>query len=520
MEGKGAMGSVAGELEATKASARAGIFSMEKMGRLPAKTTLGFYCSDPPGRPVSIPLNSPFPQTLPVASSETASRWRAGTLTYTSGGVVMLFLVLLWGDFCWSMRDRSVGPMAQWYLKHLDVSNVLFALLISTFPAAVGLLLGPVISYKSDRLRGPRGRRIPFLLVTTPIAAFGMLGLGLCPLFGPMLHQALGSASPGEKIATLICFGFFWAAFEFATIAASAVFNGLINDVVPAPLLGRFFGLFRAVSLLDGILFNRWIFGHVDENYTLILVVIAVFYGVGFMWVCYKIKEGDYPPPPQEPEVRPGPITGFLVGARTYFRECFNHPYYVWVFALLTVAALCFMPVNMFSIPYARSLGMNMDAYGRCIALTFAISLVLAYPLGWLADLFHPLRMSMVCLVGYIAVTAWGAFSARDSQSFAVALVLHGVLSGCYATSTASLGLRLFPKTKYAQFASAAGLLVSSCSMALGPLLGMLIDATGNLYHHTFTAGCALSVMALAAAWNAHRNFVRRGGPRDYVPPC
>lgn len=409
--------------------------------------------------------------------------------------------------------------MAQWYLKHLDVPNLVFALLIGTFPAAVGLVLGPVISVKSDRHRGPLGRRIPFLLITTPIAAFGMLGLGLCPFFGPMLHQALGAFSPGEKIATLICFGLFWAAFEFATIAASAVFNGLINDVVPAPLLGRFYGLFRLVSLLDGIIFNRWIFGHVDENYTAILVVIAVFYGAGFLWVCRKVKEGAYPPPPPEPAGVPGPLAGFVAGARVYFRDCFSHSHYVRVFLLLTAANLCFLPVNTFSIPYARSLGMDMEAYGNCLALTFTISLVLAYPLGWLADLFHPLRTGMVCLLGYLGVAAWGSLFASDARSFSIALVLHGVLSGCYATSAASLGLRLFPKTRYAQFASAAGLMASTCGMTLGPLVGTLIDVTGNLYRHTFTVGSTLSLLALAAGWGVHGGFMRLGGPRGYIPP-
>jgi MFS family permease len=417
------------------------------------------------------------------------------------------------------MRDRSVGPMAQWYLKHLDVPNVLFALLISTFPAAVGFLIMPVISYKSDRHRGPLGRRIPFLLITTPIAAFGMLGLGLCPVLGPIVHQALGSVSPGEKVSTLLCFGLFWGAFEFATIAASAVFNGLINDVVPAPLLGRFYGLFRAVSLLDGIIFNRWIFGHVDENYTVILVVIAVFYGAGFMWVCRKVKEGNYPPPPPEEEGAPGPLSGFFKGAKSYFRECFSRSYYVWVFVMLTAATVCFTPVNTFSIPYARSLDMSMETYGNCLALTFTISLLLAYPLGWLADLFHPLRMGLVCLFGYLAVTAWGAVFARDAQSFAVALVMHGVLSGCYTTCAASLGLRLFPQSKYAQFASAAGIMVSTCGMTLGPLIGTLIDVTGDLYYHTFTIGCALSIVALASGWYVHGKFMRLGGPRGYTPP-
>ena len=30
--------------------------------------------------------------------------WHAGTLTYTTAGVVLLFFWLLWGDFAWSMK--------------------------------------------------------------------------------------------------------------------------------------------------------------------------------------------------------------------------------------------------------------------------------------------------------------------------------------------------------------------------------------------------------------------------------
>lgn len=417
------------------------------------------------------------------------------------------------------MRERSVAPLAQWYLKSLDVPNLLFALLITTFPAIIGLLLGPIISYKSDRHRGPRGRRIPFLLITTPIAVFGMFGIGLCPLIGPWLHQALGTSSPGQTVVTLMCFGVFWAAFEFAIIAASAVFGGLINDVVPAPLLGRFYGLFRVVSLIDGMIFNYWLIGKVDTHFTLMLLTIAIFYGAGFTWVCLKVKEGAYPPPPPEEPGAPGAVGSFLSGAKTYFRECFSHSYYIWVFTLLTVANVCFMPVNIFMIPYARSLGMSMDAYGKCMALTFMISLGLAYFLGWLSDLFHPLRMSLACLVGYVAVTIWGASFARTPETFSIALVLHGVLSGCYYTSVASLALRLFPKSRFAQFASAVGAAGALLSMVLGPLVGTFIDATGNRYHYTFAISCGITLIALAAGWNVHGKFMRLGGPQNYSAP-
>lgn len=467
------------------------------------------------------PPPAPSQKTPPSIGSPPPKHktWQAGTLTYTTGGLIALFLWLLWGDFSWAMRDRSVGPMAQWYLSFLEVPNLLFALLLSSFPAAIGLILGPIISYNSDRHRGPRGRRIPFLLITTPIAAFGMVGLGLCPVIGPMLHQALGSLSPGERVSTLICFGLFWAAFEFATIAASSVFGGLIGDVVPAPLLGRFYGLFRAVSLIDGMIFNKLLIGKVDTYYTTIMLVIAVFYGCGFMWVCYKVKEGDYPPPPPEEAGAPGAMLGFFRSARTYFRECFSRSYYIWVFIMLTIASICFMPVNTFMIPYARSLGMNMDTYGNCLSLTFTISLILAYPLGWLSDIFHPLRMCIACLAGYIIVTAWGGFFARSPETFAVALVLHGVLSGCYYTSSASLALRLYPHSKFAQFASAGGIIASLCTMSINPLIGIAIDYTGKLFYHTFSAACALAIGAFVMAVYVHGKFMRLGGPKNYIAP-
>lgn len=473
-------------------------------------------------------------------------RWHVGTLTYTSAGIVALFFWLLFGDFAWSMRDRSVGPMASWYLKSLDVPNVLFGLLVASFPAAIGMILGPIISVKSDRHRGRLGRRIPFLLVTTPIAALGMIGLAVTPFiakwmhgafgmehaFGAWLHRMLDGTATGawllvqlqnEMVVSIVCFGVFWAAFEFATIAGQAVFGGLINDVVPKPLLGRFYGLFRAVSLIDGMVFNFWIMGHVPEYFTLILATVGVFYGVAFMWVCFKVREGEYPPPPAEPDGTPGRRGGHMrrFGRETasYFRECFTNTYYVSVFVMMMCAALAFAPVNIYAIPYAQSLGVDMKVYGRFLALTFMISLGLAWFLGWLADRFHPLRVAMAAMVGYLAVTIFGAVFAHAANTFLIAWVLHGVLSGCYFTSAASIGQRLFPHWKYAQFASAAGILLGVGNMVVAPCVGLLVDVTDGVYRLTFGAGAVLAALALGAAWFAHRGFMKCGGPQGYVAP-
>jgi MFS family permease len=451
-------------------------------------------------------------------SAETAKKiWKIGTLVYTGGGLAALFFWLLLGDFAWAMRERSVGPMTQWYLSHLGVPSIVMGLLMTSLPSVVSLVLGPVISFKSDRFRSRWGRRIPFLLVTTPVAAGSMIGLGLTPVLAGWLHARFPGLSP--QTMALIGVGVFWAAFEVAAIASQAVFGALINDVVPRELLGRFYGLFRAISLMDAVVFNYWIMGLVPTHYTVIFVVLGGGYGILFMWVCLKVKEGEYPPPEPIEAVGSGPLASFRGAVRTYARECFCKAYYVRIFFMSMLAGMSFVPINTFSIPFAESLGIDMDTYGKYLAKTFIVSFGLSFLLGWLADKFHPLRMAMACLVCYFAVSIWGGFFATTADTFLWAWVLHVVVSGSFFTSAASLGQRLYPRVKFAQFASASGIVGSLGGIVIGPLIGSVIDLTGRTYRFTFVGGAVLALAALVLSGFVYRDFMRLGGPEGYSPP-
>jgi len=52
------------------------------------------------------------------------------------------------------------------------------------------------------------------------------------------------------------------------------------------------------ISLIDGIIFNYWLTGKIPAHFSLIMTAAGIFYGVTFMIVCLKVKEGEYPPPP------------------------------------------------------------------------------------------------------------------------------------------------------------------------------------------------------------------------------
>ena len=157
--------------------------------------------------------------------------WRVGTLVYTTGGLIVLFIWLLGGDFAWAIKDRSASQMVLLMLKKFEASDFLAGLLVGSLPPAIAIILGPIISYKSDRHRGRWGRRIPFLLIPTPIAVISMAGLAFSPMIGTHLHEILGARSPGANTLVLLSFAVFWMLFDFASITANSIFGALINDV-------------------------------------------------------------------------------------------------------------------------------------------------------------------------------------------------------------------------------------------------------------------------------------------------
>lgn len=444
--------------------------------------------------------------------------WCVGTLTYSMAGLVVLFCWLLWGDFAWSMRDRAVPSVITLLFKKFDASDTLTGLLMGSLPPALAMIITPIVSYKSDRHRGRWGRRIPFLVIPTPIIVISLFGLALSPRIGGFLHQFLGEHSFGRNATVLITLGAFWTMFELACITANSVFGALVNDVVPQPVLGRFFAMFRALSLIAGIIFNYWMLAKAETHYVGIFLGIALLYGAGFTIMCLKVKEGKYPPPP-EPKKVDGIAGGFIPAAVTYFRECFGKPYYLWFFAMTAASGLANSPVNVFSLFYAKSINMSMGDYGKCIALTYGISLALAYPLGSLADRFHPIRISLVTLGLYGTVMLWAGLCVRDTMTFGIAFVAHGVLAGAYFTASASLGQKLLPQARFAELMSACGIVSSLCYVGTAPCMGLILDHTGHIYRYTFYAAALLSAIAVVITWVMHGKFMALGGARNYVAP-
>ncbi|HPS52267.1 MAG TPA: MFS transporter [Phycisphaerae bacterium] len=442
--------------------------------------------------------------------------WTVGTLSYTTKGLLILFSWLMIGDFVWAIRDRATGPVAQVMLKKFGASDFIVGLLIGSLPGAIGLFLSPAISCWSDRCRTRWGRRIPFLIVPAPIAAVSMIGLAFSPDIGMWLHRLVGASPDTANTFVIATFGVFWTIFDFTAITANAVFGGLVNDVVPHSVIGRFYGMVRAVSLLAGIFFFYVLLGKADEYYTAIYACTGAFYGIGFTAMCFKVKEGKYPPPPSlsgEKGVHP------LRAVKSYFYECFSSSYYIWYYAMTALSMMSLTAAVLFGVYAAQSFGLSLQGYGTCVAIAFAGSFILAYPLGILVDRLHPFRMSLLTLGLHGITTLCEFLFIRDAWTFSIIFVIQQILAGSYLTAVSGLPPMLLPKSRFSQMSSAGGIVMSICGILLSMLLGKFLDIMNHQYIYTFGVACIFNVLAFIAAIFLYRGFIGFGGFKSYVPP-
>lgn len=442
---------------------------------------------------------------------------QAGTLRYTAAGLAIVIFWLLLGEFAIAMRERSALPSVLELLRRHHASDTTVSLLVTAFPSILGLCLGPIISYRSDRYRSRWGRRLPFMMAATPIGAAAMIGLAFCPSLGAAADRWLGAWSPGLDACVLGFFCLFWAIFECIVITTLALYAGLVNDVIPFPILGRFYGGFRVVSLSAGIVFNYWMFPLTDQYLSEVFAGIGILFGLGCMLMCAMVKEGEYPPPPEEPT---GGAGGLAAIAREFMKECFSSPRYLWVFAALMLASVTFSPFNTFYQYYASSVGISKASLGYMSAVAYGISIVLAFCIGWLVDRYSAVRVSLAMLALYCVVSASGYLWVRDAHSFSVLYVAHVIISGAYFTAAASIPMALFPKMRFLQFNSAKDVMVSLATITIGILQGPVLDWSGHNYGLTLLSAAMLSLLGVACLLRVQAGLaLTPAGLRPALPP-
>ncbi|MDY0964660.1 MFS transporter [Massilia sp. CFBP9026] len=426
--------------------------------------------------------------------------WQAGTLRYGAWGLCVLIGWLLVGALGIAVRERWAGPIGLLVLRNHDASDTAVAMLLSTVPALISLLVVPAIGLRSDRSRSRWGRRRPFLLVSAPLAAAAMLCVALAPAFAAGAHALLGASSPGLRPLELGLFCLFWTVFDAAAMTTMALFAGLVADVIPFGLAGRFYAAVRVVGLGVAIGFNMTLFALSEAWLAEILVAIALIFGLTIPLMCLMVREGDYPPPAPvaHDDAAAAAVGGRLALARTQLRLCCAQRRYLWIFGAFMLAAVTFVPFNTFSLHYALDLGLSKAELGELTALAYAVSIASAFVIGWLVDRRGAVRVAAAMMALYFAIALGGWLLVDGADSFRPFYVAHVICSGAYFTAAAAMPLALFPRDEFVRYNASKDILVAFANILVASCIGPLLDHSGHDYRLTLGSAVLFSLLALA----------------------
>ena len=199
--------------------------------------------SDLPVSGVASPIDSPG-----AAAAGGPVTYRTGTLKYTMAGLVSMLIWMLWGTFIFTLMEAILPQVMPFLLKDLGASNELIQLLNKSIAYALTFFLSPVVSFSSDRHRGKRGRRMPYMIWSTPFVGICLILIGF---YRDLTHWLVGSDGTfSAPIATMyiVVFAVLLVAFDLANIFVMDVYYYLFNDVVPEKFFTRFQAIFGIVG--------------------------------------------------------------------------------------------------------------------------------------------------------------------------------------------------------------------------------------------------------------------------------
>lgn len=444
--------------------------------------------------------------------------YQAGTLTYTRRALFVLSFWLLWGDFAFNFFESIFGRFLPIYLKELNASNTLIGLLTGSFAGLVNVLFLPSISQWADNFRSRLGRRIPLLLVFAPLTVLSLIGVGFAPEIGGWLFR--GPLRPWRESFTegslvLGVVALFVVCYHFFNMVLVNAYNWLIRDVVPLPVMSRFLAWFRIIGTASTVVFLWLVFPHLLTHRREICLGVGLAYLVFFFMMCWFVREGDYPPPVPKAE-RPGFLRSFAI----YFKESWQIPLYrnFFIVNFLVVAAIaCAGPfLTLFA---KNTLGLGMDSLGQIFSWTAALSTLIYFPLGWLADRYSPIHVTIGALAGMILAAVVAPLAIRTGHDFFVYCLLAEIPLVGWRLGSIAVAMKLFPAEKFAQFSS--GLNVFGCgALILGNwLIGLLMDAVGSNYRFAFVWFAVCTAAALPFMVLVLNGWKRHGGPGSYRPP-
>jgi maltose/moltooligosaccharide transporter len=403
--------------------------------------------------------------------------WCAGTLRYTKGALIMLFVWLVFNDFFLMLMEAVKPALSGILMRDHGASNTEIAFYMGTLSTMGTIWINPVVSTWSDRTRTRMGRRRPFLLAAAPPAALALAAIPWAPDAWKWLMSVPWFAShfgAGSINGAVLAIGIGCLMFSVFNAVLLSIFMYYFWDVVPKSVLGRFNAIAKIVTTVKTFVWNYWIFGHAEQHMHLIYGVLAGGFLVAYLCSVFMVKEGEYPPPEAREK------KGLIAPIKSYFTDCFSHSYYLWIFGAF-IFYQCGNISNMYRIFHWReTLGLDLGTIGRMQAWPAVLIVVAGYPLGSLVDRLNPMRILVPSVIFWALCNVFSFFILRGALSLLICIGLITVANFIFSICINVLTVEAFPKEKIGQFCSANSIAQQSAVFVLTPLAGMFFDWVKN----------------------------------------
>jgi len=346
--------------------------------------------------------------------------------------------------------------------------------LITLAGLLTALLWQPIAGAISDRTRSPWGRRLPYLVIGTPVASLALLAVAVAP-------------TPAWLLAAVVLT-------QLGTNTIQGPWQALIPDRLPAVQHGRAAGMKSAFEIL-GFVLGRQLGGQlVAAGYPLLAAA------AGGASLCLALALTARLSVERAPAHRPA---ADAVGLRGTLVELRRHPAFVLWFSNRLLIWGGFITLNTFLLFYVIDvLEMPQAQAQRFIANVATILglmlLLIPLPAGWLADRLG--RRPLLVLAGLLASagTLWILLS-PDALGLLPAAVLLGVGVGIFLSASWALVTDIVPRADAGRYLGLANAATAGGSAAARLIGALLIDPLNRLLGSSDGGYVAVYGLALAA---------------------
>lgn len=344
----------------------------------------------------------------------------------------------------------------------------------------VASLWQPIIGVISDRTRSRWGRRIPFLILGTPLAIAAMVLIAVAPSF------------------TLVVLGLL--SYQTAANTVQGPWQALIPDLVPPKQRGVASGMKAAFDILAFVLgrqvsSNLVAAGHVTGA----VGVASGVYLLALVLTLSAAREDRLNQPAETLGDSPLGLTrAFKIDWRSHpaFVTWFVNRFLFWAgFVALNTFVLFFM-IDVVDMPEAEA----QRFVGQLSTVLGLALLLVTLPSGWLADRLG--RRPLVAASGVVASAGTAlVLIIRTPAAIIVAGGAIGLAVGTFLSANWALITDIVPETEAARFLGLANIASAGGSAVARLAGGLLIDplnrmtgdpATGYVVLYVLTSACFL----------------------------